>query len=216
MSNAFWAEWYGQPGDALLYAGGATVAQYPSLVPARRSYDVGNYAVTRQENLGGGAIKFLHSDYSHGLGMTLEYEYLTQVEMIRIRDHYRSQDGSMVPFLLPDEIWAGHSSVVNIVPAGTRWRYQEPPEEQHLRGGLVNVSVALMTADNWLPSPEPAAGLDLAVSAVWLPGAATQTGPLILTVAVSWAAGAATVGSDSDDGFAASLFWSEDLYATWR
>jgi hypothetical protein len=216
MSAAFWAEWYGQPGDALLYAAGAAIAPYPPVVPVVRRYSFGSFAVSREANLSGGVIKFLHSDYSNALSMTLEYEYLTQLEMLSIRDHYRNQDGSMVPFLLPAEIWAGHSSVDNIVPAGTRWRYQEPPEEEHLSGGLVNVSVALMTADNWLPSPEPATGLDLAVSVLWNPGAATQTGEIDLVVNVVWAAGAATGTAADDDGFAASLFWNEDQYTTWR
>jgi hypothetical protein len=76
--------------------------------------------------------------------------------------------------------------------------------------------VALMTADNWLPSPEPATGLDLAVSVLWNPGAATQTGEIDLVVNVVWAAGAATGTAADDDGFAASLFWNEDQYTTWR
>jgi hypothetical protein len=80
----------------------------------------------------------------------------------------------------------------------------------------VDTSVALVTDNTWLPSIEPLAGFDLGINAIWSPGVATQTSPLSLTVVVSWTAGAATGDSDSDDGFAASLFWSEDLYASWR
>ena len=218
MSTAFWAEWYGQPGDVLLYDDGAQSIPYPAVVPARRRYNLGNYAMTREDNLSGGAIKFLHSDYSHALGMTLEYQYLTQLEMRSIRDHYRSQDGTMVPFVLPDEIWAGHSSVTNLVPVGTCWRYQGPPVEDQLSGGLVNVSVPLRTADNWLPTPEPAAGLDLVVSALWLPGAATQVSTMNVTVTATWAPGAATAagGGGDEAGFESYLYWSEDLYTIWR
>lgn len=213
--TTFWEDWDWQAEEPFLYGAVATAA-YPPLTPVGRSYSMGRFAVSREVGFGGGQVKFLHSDRVSGLTMTLTYENLTQAEMASIRDHYRSQQGSFLNFLLPAEVWAGQSSVANIVPAGMRWKYQEPPEETQKRGGYVDTSVALVTDNTWLPSIEPLAGFDLGINAIWNPGAATQTGAINLTVAVSWAAGAATGGSDSDDGFAASLFWSEDLYTSWR
>lgn len=214
-SGAFWAEWDWQ--DDLLPYSGASAASYPAITPVRRRYNLGTFSVSRESNFSGGYVKFLHSDFSSSLLMTLEYESLQQPEIAAIRDHYRGQDGSMIPFLLPDEIWAGHSSTSNLVPAGTRWRYQRAPSEQQNSAGYVSASIELITADNWLPSPEPLDGFDLAVSVIWSPGAATQTGPMSLAVVVSWSPGAATAtGADVDDGFAGSLFWSEDLFTSWR
>jgi hypothetical protein len=96
-----------------------------------------------------------------------------------------------------------------------RWRYQEPPEEAQKSGGYVDTTVSLVTDGTWLPSIEPLPGFELGVNVIWIAGAATQTGEIDLVVNVVWAAGAATGGTD-DDGFAASLFWNEDQYTTWR
>jgi hypothetical protein len=213
--TTFWEDWDWQAEEPFLYGAVATAA-YPPLTPSGRSYSMGRFAVSREVGFGGGQVKFLHSDRVSGLTMELNYENLTQAEMASIRDHYRGQQGSFVSFLLPAEVWAGQSNVANIVPAGMRWKYQGPPEETQKRGGYVDTSVALVTDGTWLPSIEPLAGFDLGINAIWSPGVATQTSPLSLTVVVSWTAGAATGGTDEDDGFAASLFWSEDLYASWR
>jgi hypothetical protein len=96
--------------------------------------------------LGGNQIKFLHSDLKNSAVLALTYENLTQTEMASIRDHYRGQQGTAVSFLLPDEIWAGQSSVANIVPDGTRWKYVSPPEETQKTAGYVDVTVSLGTA----------------------------------------------------------------------
>ena len=214
-SGSFWSEWSGQPDDILPYSGAST-ATYPPIKPVGRSYSFGEFAVSRESNLSGNTIKFLHSDYSHALVMTLEYKSLTQSEIARIRDHYRGQDGTTIPFLLPAEIWAGHTASTNLVPTGTRWRYQDAPAEQHEPGGYVNASIALLTADNWLPSPSPAVGIDLAISVLWSPGAATIATGSALIITASLTAGAASGNVDEDAGFAGHLYWTQDLYTDWR
>jgi hypothetical protein len=211
----FWEEWDWQPQEPFLY-GAVTTASYPTLTPTGRSYSMGRFAVSREVGFGGGQVKFLHSSRVSNLTMELSYENLTQAEMASIRDHYRGQQGSFVSFLLPAEIWAGQSSVSNIVPAGMRWRYQEPPEEAQKSGGYVDTTVSLVTDGTWLPSIEPLPGFELGVNVIWIAGAATQTGEIDLVVNVVWAAGAATGTAADDDGFAASLFWNEDQYTTWR
>jgi hypothetical protein len=61
-----------------------------------------------------------------------------------LRDHYRGQDGGTRSFMLPNAIWAGHSSPANIVPLGTTWVYAAQTEEVHLSGLLFNGSVQLL------------------------------------------------------------------------
>ena len=119
---------------------------FPALPPVGRSYSFGRFPLTTQSGLGGNQIKFLHSQDKSGVAMTLTYENLTQVEMASIRDHYRGRQGTFLCFLLPDEIWAGHSSVSNIVPVGTTWKYVSPPEETQKTAGYVDVTVSLGTA----------------------------------------------------------------------
>ncbi|MEI8251272.1 MAG: discoidin domain-containing protein [Synechococcus sp. ELA057] len=128
------------------------MATFPALSPAARSYSMGRFAMTTQAGLGGNQIKFLHSIKKTGVAMTLAYENLTQAEMASIRDHYRGQQGSFVSFLLPSAAWAGQSSVTNIVPSGTRWKYVAPPEETQKSGGLVDVTVSLLVESNFTPA----------------------------------------------------------------
>jgi hypothetical protein len=128
------------------------MATFPALSPVARSYSMGRFAMTTQAGLGGNQIKFLHSIKKSGVAMTLTYENLTQAEMASIRDHYRGQQGSFVSFLLPSAAWAGQSSVTNIVPSGTRWKYVAPPEETQKSGGLVDVTVSLLVESNFTPA----------------------------------------------------------------
>jgi hypothetical protein len=121
------------------------MSAFPALPPVGRSYSFGRFPLTRQSGLGGNQIKFLHSQDKSGVAMTLTYENLTQTEMANIRDHYRGRQGTFLCFLLPDDIWAGHSSVSNIVPVGTTWRYVSPPEETQKTAGYVDVTVSLVT-----------------------------------------------------------------------
>ena len=142
------------------------MATFPTLTPAGRSYSLGRFAMTTQAGLGGSQIKFLHSTNKSGVAMTLTFENLTQAEMADIRDHYRGQQGSFVSFLLPDEVWAGQSSVTNIVPTGTQWKYAAPPEETQKSAGYVDVSVSLLVDSAFVPAVSggdywPAASLDI-------------------------------------------------------
>jgi hypothetical protein len=127
------------------------MATFPSLTPDGRSYNFGRFAMSKETGLGGSQVKFLHSIRKSGVAMTLTYEGLTQTEMASIREHYRIQQGSVVSFLLPSTAWAGHSSVTNIVPSGTRWKYAAPPEEDQKNGGLVDVTVSLLVESTLVP-----------------------------------------------------------------
>ncbi len=120
---------------------------FPALRPYRRTYNFGEFPLATESDVAGGSVRFLHGDSAIRFGMSLTYEWLTQAEATLIRDHYRGQQGSHIGFALPDVIWAGHSSVANIVSEGQHWRYAGVPEESHISGGtLINVTVSLITA----------------------------------------------------------------------
>lgn len=119
------------------------MATFPSLEPTRRSYKLGDFASTNSSAWGTSPIRFLHAAQSNQLTLTLAFEYLTDSEAASIRTHYAAQDGGHQSFTLPDVIWAGHSSVTDVAPTGTLWRYDGAPTEEHLSAGLVNMTVAL-------------------------------------------------------------------------
>lgn len=75
--------------------------------------------------------------------LELGYLDLSQSEARLIRNHYRGQDNGHQPFQLSTLAWAGHTSLTDLVPATTYWRYVAQPEETQKNGGFVDVSVQL-------------------------------------------------------------------------
>jgi hypothetical protein len=120
------------------------MAVFPSITPSTRRYGFGLFPISSVGGLGGGPVLFLHCDTRYGVQLELGYELLSQSERDALLNHYRGQDGGTIPFLLPDVIWAGHSSPTNIVPAGTSWRYASQPDFDDRNGALYNVPIQLV------------------------------------------------------------------------
>lgn len=121
------------------------MATFPALAPSTRRYSMGIYPVTTETGFGGGSIRFLHGSTSSGHTLELGFNNLTQTEAKLLRDHYRGQDGSHVAFNLSTEVWAGHTSMTDLVPATTLWRYAAIPQEVQKRGGYVDVTIPLIS-----------------------------------------------------------------------
>ena len=118
---------------------------FPALTPVSRRYSAGTYPMTIESGFGGGGIRFIHSTVKSGVELELGYENLTQSEVKLIRDHYRFREGGYQSFLLPNAVWAGHSTATNIAATGTRWKYASVPEETQKSGGYVDISVSLIS-----------------------------------------------------------------------
>lgn len=121
------------------------MATFPALRPTSRRYAFGIFPVTEQRGFGGGSVRFLHADVSSGLALDLGFELLTQAEAKLLRDHYRTQEGGFLPFALSTEVWAGHTNLATLAPTTTLWVYSDAPEESHRSGGLVDVTVQLLS-----------------------------------------------------------------------
>lgn len=119
------------------------MATFPALRPAARRYSFGVFPTTQEIGFGGGSVRFLHGEVSSRNTLELDFSFITQAEAKLLRDHYREQQSGFLPFSLSAEAWAGHSSMTDLVPSTTQWRYASQPEETHLKGGLVNVSLQL-------------------------------------------------------------------------
>lgn len=104
---------------------------------------MGQYPITEERGFAGGTIRFLHGAVSSRHTLQLGFIALTQTEAKSLRDHYRSQQGGFLAFALSAEAWAGHSSMTDLVPSTTLWRYVQPPEETHGSGGLVNMTIQI-------------------------------------------------------------------------
>jgi hypothetical protein len=119
------------------------MATFPALEPAVRSYDFGLFPLSEEPSISAGIVRFRHGTTATNQELTLSYEYLSDAEATLIRNHFQEQGGGYRSFLLPAIIWAGHSTSTNLAPSNMQWRYIEAPEEKHLRGGYVNLTVTL-------------------------------------------------------------------------
>jgi hypothetical protein len=54
--------------------------------------------------------------------LSLTYNSLTESDITLIYDHYDGQQGSLIPFALSAEVWAGYDSVP-VDAANYQWRY---------------------------------------------------------------------------------------------
>jgi hypothetical protein len=118
------------------------MADFPSLKPSERRFRLGIYPVTTERGFGGGNIRFLHGPQSSSHELELQFLWLSQSEAELIREHYRGQQGGTLAFDLSAAVLTGNTYYSSMV-ATVAWRYSEPPEEEQLSGGLVNVAVRL-------------------------------------------------------------------------
>jgi hypothetical protein len=121
------------------------MADFPQLAPVSRSYNTGVFPMTVETGFSGGKVIFRHGEQRSGITLELQYLYLTAAEAKLIRDHYRAEADTLVPFRLPSIIWSGLSSAGSITSLSTLWKYAAPPEEEHNSGGLVNAVVQLLS-----------------------------------------------------------------------
>jgi hypothetical protein len=163
------------------------MATFPELEPAARSYDLGAFPLTEQPSLSAGVVRFRHGTTATNFSLQLEYVYLSDAEAAEIRTHYQFQAGSHRSFMLPPIIWKGHTFSGNVFPVGTRWRYADTPEETHLSGGLVNLTVSLVSDGTYEGAAIDPVSISIATS-----GAGGGVAGIAQTVTASLESGAAT------------------------
>ena len=121
------------------------MAQFPSIEPLNRSYDLGSHPIAAASFNNGDETRFLHGAYfAVGVPVALQFPALTLTEARLISDHFASH-GTARSFTIPAHLWRTHTSQTDVVPAGFLWRYAGAPDETPLNGGLFDVAVNLLT-----------------------------------------------------------------------
>lgn len=164
---------------------------FPALEPAARSYVLPIYPLSAVAHAAG-AVRFRHGSTGTGYRLLLSFDLLTEAEADLIRQHYRGQAGGTLSFEITATTWAGHAPAV--VPAvGLAWRYAKTPEEGHRSGGMIDLSVELVSVEPVILTSSAALGtitLSMATD-----GASSYQPAPIGTITLSMAPGAANGGS---------------------
>ena len=121
------------------------MATFPSIEPKRREYSLGELVVSVVEAQNGDSTPFAHSSVPHAIPISLQFPALTLSEVQQIRDHHTGQRGQVREFALPPELWRMHTNLYDVWPSGTLFTYAGPPAETPRGGGLVDVSVPLLS-----------------------------------------------------------------------
>lgn len=120
------------------------MAAFPSIEPTGRSYDLGAHPIEAAAFSSGDEVRFLSGGTSSGVPITLEFRLLSSADATAIRDHYLSQKEHQ-SFTIPAHLWRTHTSATDVVPAAHAYVYSGPPQEAPRSGGLVDVSVSLIS-----------------------------------------------------------------------
>lgn len=121
------------------------MAAFPSIEPTGRSYGLGAHAIEVAGFTSSDEVRFLHGATSTGVALALEFQAISSSSATAIRDHYLGQKEHQ-SFTIPVHLWRTHASITDVVPAAHAWLYAGPPQESPSSGGLVDVSVSLISA----------------------------------------------------------------------
>ena len=99
------------------------MADFPAIVPNSRSFGLGNNPQEQFEGPDSVGIRFLYSSTKRiGQTLSLEFVALTETQITSITDHFAGQEGSLIAFDLPSEVWSGYSTVP-VDSSDYQWRY---------------------------------------------------------------------------------------------
>ena len=124
------------------------MSMFPSLEPDGRSWDLGEFPLALVPVRGSSPRRFLQGTAVTGQTLTLQFNRRPDAEVQLLRDHYAEQSGDVVAFLLPQIVWAGHSTATFGMPVDGYFRYRDVPQESTDPDGWLNVSVPLLAIND--------------------------------------------------------------------
>lgn len=120
------------------------MATFPSLTPNARTLGLGDYPQLLHTSSSGVSVRFLQGTKRVQQTLSLEYRALPEASINSIYDHYAAQEGTLIPFALPSEVWAGYSSVP-ISAVDYQWRYADAFSVEPIGQNRFNVTIELVS-----------------------------------------------------------------------
>lgn len=123
------------------------MARFPAITPTGRSFSPGIYPQKTYRSLSGVAIKRTYGNAPSGAQFELEFDNITDENVVTLLDHYRTQTAANSRFRLSGNVTAGMSSTLetraNASIDNLRWEYASPPEVRSVRPGINSVRITL-------------------------------------------------------------------------
>ena len=96
---------------------------FPALEPETRALVYGDYPQNTHEALSGN-VRFLLGTKRLVQRLTITYEYLTETQAQSLLTHFNGQNGTIEPFDLSSQVWAGYSTPP-VSSSNYQWRYAQ-------------------------------------------------------------------------------------------
>ena len=118
---------------------------FPALVPSARTYIPGDVPQTRQIALSGVNSAYRLGNRRVEQQLTLTFNNISEANLLSIRSHYISMDGTYGIFYLSSEVWSGYATPPVPLLSDYAWRYAGPPTITDGSCDLWSVEVELIT-----------------------------------------------------------------------
>ena len=119
------------------------MANFPGIAPTTRVYLPGNTPQVINQSLSGVAVGFRRGSKRVSQQLSMSFEYLSESEMIAIKDHFIDNDGTYGTFFLSQEIWADFVSPPVPLTSNFAWRYASSISIADVSYNRFSVSVEL-------------------------------------------------------------------------
>jgi hypothetical protein len=123
------------------------MADFPSIVPTARSFQLGQFPVKTYRALSGAVLRRSFGNKAFGHTLDLQFDNVPEVTVNLIIDHYTTQAGGTLGFALPASVLAGYSDILKgkvATPSGIEWLYAEPPAISSVLKDRSSVTVRLV------------------------------------------------------------------------
>jgi hypothetical protein len=123
------------------------MADFPSIVPTARNFQLGQYPVKTYRALSGAVIRRSFGNRPFGHTLDLQFDNVPEATVNAIIDHYNTQGGGTLGFALPTTVFAGYSADLRNRaqnPTGIEWLYAEPPAISSVIKDRSSVTVKLV------------------------------------------------------------------------
>jgi hypothetical protein len=122
------------------------MANFPSIKPTARSFQLGQYPVKTYRAMSGAVVRRSFGNKAFGYTLDLQFENVPESIVNTIIDHYNEQQGGTIGFIVATEVLAGYSITLQnkvIYASGIEWLYAEPPSISSVIAGISSVTVKL-------------------------------------------------------------------------
>ena len=121
------------------------MSQFPAIKPSSRAFTPGRLPVNSFVSVSGKETRVIMGDTMHGHSLSLNFQNLLEVAAKQIIDHWYGQQGTVLAFTLPSDVWAGWAQYSSAITAGQNWRYASQLKVSAVSPGIMNLSVELIS-----------------------------------------------------------------------